>query len=128
MFISRVHLSKIIGTKPSNIRKTKKVNNEIIIHLWDSDKIFRINFEEYEDFIKKSQGNTDKSDYSLKQQSFGAILLLAGLAISLVGVNMNTSAGSTFGRSSNFNKINNQNTIGGFVFLSGIILIATSKS
>ncbi|UAJ72165.1 hypothetical protein IQE94_13855 [Synechocystis sp. PCC 7339] len=128
MFISRVHLSKIIGTKPSNIRKTKKVNNEIIIHLWDSDKIVRINFEEYEDFIKKSQGNTDKSDYSLKQQSFGAILLLAGLAISLVGVNMNTSAGSTFGRSSNFNKINNQNTIGGFVFLSGIILIATSKS
>ncbi|MBD2653355.1 hypothetical protein H6G45_07590 [Synechocystis sp. FACHB-383] len=128
MFISRVHLSKIIGTKPSNIRKTKKVNNEIIIHLWDSDKIVRINFEEYEDFIKKSQGNTDKSDYSLKQQSFGAILLLAGLAISLIGVNMNTSAGSTFGRSSNFNKINNQNTIGGFVFLSGIILIATSKS
>ncbi|WP_194071369.1 hypothetical protein [Synechocystis sp. LEGE 06083] len=128
MFISRVHLSKIIGTKPSNIRKTKKVNNEIIIHLWDSDKIVRINFEEYEDFIKKSQGNTDKSDYSLKQQSFGAILLLAGLAISLIGVNMNTSAGSTFGRSSSFNKINNQNTIGGFVFLSGIILIATSKS
>ncbi|MBE9241674.1 hypothetical protein [Synechocystis salina] len=128
MFINRVHLSKIIGTKPSNIRKTKKVNNEIIIHLWDSDKIVRINFEEYEDFIKKSQGSTDKSDYSLKQQSFGAILLLAGLAISLIGVNMNTSAGSTFGRSSNFNKINNQNTIGGFVFLSGIILIATSKS
>ncbi|MBE9193835.1 hypothetical protein IQ219_00485 [Synechocystis sp. LEGE 06083] len=121
-------MSKIIGTKPSNIRKTKKVNNEIIIHLWDSDKIVRINFEEYEDFIKKSQGNTDKSDYSLKQQSFGAILLLAGLAISLIGVNMNTSAGSTFGRSSSFNKINNQNTIGGFVFLSGIILIATSKS
>lgn len=152
MFINRVHLSKIIGTKPSNIRKTKKTNNEILIYLWDYDKVIKVKIEEYNNFIEKSKKSKSSSEKSLtldeykeiiqrdnagigksegsSKKAFGAILLVTGLILILMGVNIDTSVNSQFGRVSNIGKMNEKNNtivVGGFIFLSGIILVSTSN-
>ncbi|WP_330203753.1 hypothetical protein [Cyanobacterium sp. Dongsha4] len=139
MWIDRVKVAKIIGTKAVNVKKTKQIGDDIIIYLWDSPETLSIKIEEYKSFDPKITECSNNESNNLQQKSsetspkkkIGIILMVIGGIMIISGNNMDTSVSTGDGsRVSNLSLMKEQSNkieIGGIVLISGILLYSLDR-
>jgi hypothetical protein len=52
MYIERTTLAQLLGTKPSNIRRTRQVEEKINVQLWSSQEPIIVDTQQYEMYVK----------------------------------------------------------------------------
>ena len=152
MYIERVTLAQLLGTKHSNLRTIRQSREEINVQLWNSQEPVVVDIQQYKIYVealrKKDKTHVEALqkhhhevyiEASPKQSKVGSggskkgvsvLLMIVGAIIILNGYTTNTTVSTSYGSVHNVGLINEQNKqlqLGGMAFIAGIILYCLDR-
>ena len=117
-------MAKILNTRPSNIRHTKRIEDKIQVKLWVSkDRVF-ITIDEYQKCVEEIQQDSNGS------LSFGSILVGIGILVLIGGYSMNTTVSSYGDEYHNIGLMHKRSStiqLGGIALITGTIMCCLNK-
>jgi hypothetical protein len=128
MHIDHSILAKLIGTNPSNIRKTDQTEEKILVQLWNSKEQVVVDIQQYKAYLENHKKN-HKFSASDARQSIGLVLMIiaAFLGINAYAMNTTVDGSKTLSDPNLVDRQNKQLQLGGIFLIVGTIFYCSDK-